>query len=127
MAGLSPEHLLIVLVIALIVIGPGKLPEVGAAICKSVREFQKATGGMQGDLLGSLTGGAKPPPPAEAPQAQPPTQSYPPQPAYGAPVSYPSQPPTQSYPPQPPAQSYPPQPDAPESGRPPEAGTQSGA
>ncbi len=127
MAGLSPEHLLIVLVIALIVIGPGKLPEVGAAIGKSVREFQKATGGMQGDLLGSLTGAAKPAPPAQAPQAQPPTQSYPPQPAYGAPVSYPPQPPTQSYPPQPPAQSYPPQPDALESGRPPDPGTQSGA
>lgn len=118
MAGLSPEHLLIVLVIALIVIGPGKLPEVGAAIGKSVREFQKATGGVQGDLLGSLTGAAKPAPPAQVPQAQPPTQSYPPQPAYGAPVSYPPQPPTQS---------YPPQPDAPESGRPPDPGTQSGA
>ena len=43
MAGLTPAHLLIILVIALIVIGPGKLPEVGAAIGKSFREFQKAT------------------------------------------------------------------------------------
>jgi sec-independent protein translocase protein TatA len=116
MAGLSPEHLLIVLVIALIVIGPGKLPEVGAAIGKSVREFQKATGGMQGDLLGTLTGAAKPAPPAQAPQTQPPAQSYSQQPGYGPPVSYPPQPgygePT----------SYPPQPDAPEPGQPPEPG-----
>jgi sec-independent protein translocase protein TatA len=32
-------HLLIILVITLIVIGPGKLPEVGGAIGKSFREF----------------------------------------------------------------------------------------
>ena len=44
MAGLTPAHLLLILVIALVVIGPGKLPEVGSAIGKSVREFQKATG-----------------------------------------------------------------------------------
>ncbi|MGA3057929.1 MAG: twin-arginine translocase TatA/TatE family subunit [Candidatus Limnocylindrales bacterium] len=36
MAGLTPTHLLI-LSIALIVVGPGKLPEVGASIGKSVR------------------------------------------------------------------------------------------
>jgi sec-independent protein translocase protein TatA len=47
MAGLTPAHLLLILMIALIVIGPGKLPEVGAAIGKSLREFQKATGQIQ--------------------------------------------------------------------------------
>ncbi len=90
MAGLSPAHLLIILVIALVVIGPGKLPEVGAAIGKSIREFQKATGGMQGDLLGTLTGGTKPAPPAQPPQVPPSVQSFPVQPA--PPPSYPPQP-----------------------------------
>ncbi|MGZ6267452.1 MAG: Sec-independent protein translocase subunit TatA/TatB [Candidatus Limnocylindrales bacterium] len=90
MAGLSPAHLLIILVIALVVIGPGKLPEVGAAIGKSIREFQKATGGMQGDLLGSLTGGTKPQQPAQPPQIPPSMQSSAVQPA--PPPSYPPQP-----------------------------------
>lgn len=47
MAGLTPAHLFMVLIIALVVIGPGKLPEVGAAVGKSVREFQKASSGVQ--------------------------------------------------------------------------------
>jgi TatA/E family protein of Tat protein translocase len=43
MEGLSPLHLVIVLVIAVLVLGPGKLPEVGSALGKSIREFRKAT------------------------------------------------------------------------------------
>ena len=42
MPNISPVHLVIVLIIALIVIGPGKLPEVGAALGKSIKEFRKA-------------------------------------------------------------------------------------
>ena len=91
MAGLTPAHLLIILVVALIVIGPGKLPEVGAAIGKSIREFQKASGGITDILTGSVT---QPAPPAQAPQ---PIQA---QPAQYQPAQYQ---PTQ---PQPPAQSY---------------------
>lgn len=45
MFGLTPAHLILVLAIALIVVGPGKLPELGSALGKSLREFQKATGG----------------------------------------------------------------------------------
>ena len=37
-----PE-LVMVLVVALVVFGPGKLPEVGAALGKSIREFRRAT------------------------------------------------------------------------------------
>jgi TatA/E family protein of Tat protein translocase len=87
MLGLSPAHLIIILVIALIVVGPGKLPEVGAAIGKSIREFQKATGGITDTLTGSIGQ-----PPTQAPptqvQAQPPVQSYyAAQPVYPAPVA----------------------------------------
>ncbi len=39
---LGPTELIIILVIALLVIGPGKLPEVGSALGKSIREFRKA-------------------------------------------------------------------------------------
>ena len=39
---IGPGELIIILVIALIVVGPGKLPDVGAALGKSIREFRKA-------------------------------------------------------------------------------------
>ena len=48
MGALSPVHLIIILIIALLVIGPGKLPEVGAALGKSIREFRKAATDLQG-------------------------------------------------------------------------------
>ena len=38
----APE-LIIVLVIALLVLGPGKLPEVGSALGKTIRELRSAT------------------------------------------------------------------------------------
>ena len=47
MEGLSPLHLIIVLVIAVLVLGPGKLPEVGATLGKAIREFRKASTDMQ--------------------------------------------------------------------------------
>jgi sec-independent protein translocase protein TatA len=43
MGAISPLHLLIVLVVALVVIGPRKLPETGAALGKALREFRDAT------------------------------------------------------------------------------------
>jgi len=43
MEGLSPLHLVIILVVAVLVLGPGKLPEVGAAFGKTLREFRRAT------------------------------------------------------------------------------------
>ncbi|MER3418048.1 MAG: twin-arginine translocase TatA/TatE family subunit [Chloroflexota bacterium] len=46
MGSLSPAHLLIILVVALLVIGPGKLSETGAALGKAVRDFRRA---LEGD------------------------------------------------------------------------------
>jgi sec-independent protein translocase protein TatA len=43
MPNIGPVELIIILVIALIVIGPGRLPDVGAALGKSIREFRKAS------------------------------------------------------------------------------------
>jgi sec-independent protein translocase protein TatA len=37
-----PMHLLLILVIVLIIFGPGKLPEIGAGLGKSIRSFKKA-------------------------------------------------------------------------------------
>ncbi|MBF6604281.1 MAG: twin-arginine translocase TatA/TatE family subunit [Chloroflexi bacterium] len=55
MGALSPIHLVIILVVALLILGPGKLPETGAALGKSIREFRDAIGGR-----GSDTGTAGP-------------------------------------------------------------------
>jgi len=46
----QPTHLLIILVIVLILFGPGKLPELGKGLGKGIREFKDALkGGMGGD------------------------------------------------------------------------------
>ena len=45
----QPMHLLVILVIALIVFGPGKLPELGAGLGKSIREFKKAISDGEGE------------------------------------------------------------------------------
>ena len=39
----GPLELIIVLVIALLVVGPGRLPEMGNAMGKTIREFRKAS------------------------------------------------------------------------------------
>ena len=41
--GLTPLHLVIILIIALIILGPGKLPEVGSALGKTIKEFRTAS------------------------------------------------------------------------------------
>ena len=88
MFGLTPAHLVLILIIALIVVGPGKLPEVGAAMGKSIREFQKASSGAQETVVSALTAPAVPQPPAVPYQAQPsPYQAQPAQPNPVEPVA----------------------------------------
>jgi sec-independent protein translocase protein TatA len=53
---LQPTHLLIVLAVALIVLGPKRLPEVGHALGKGLRDFRDAVSGdrqEQHDALAS--------------------------------------------------------------------------
>ncbi|HTD76760.1 MAG TPA: twin-arginine translocase TatA/TatE family subunit [Chloroflexota bacterium] len=42
---LQPGHLIVILVIVLLIFGPGKLPELGKAMGDGLRELKKATGG----------------------------------------------------------------------------------
>ncbi|MBO8142623.1 MAG: twin-arginine translocase TatA/TatE family subunit [Firmicutes bacterium] len=42
MFGLGVTELVIILILALIIFGPGKLPEVGRALGRSIREFREA-------------------------------------------------------------------------------------
>jgi len=41
--GIGLPELLVILVLALIIFGPGKLPDVGKALGRSIGEFKKAT------------------------------------------------------------------------------------
>ncbi|WP_298464302.1 twin-arginine translocase TatA/TatE family subunit [uncultured Mitsuokella sp.] len=43
MFGLGVPELVIILIIGLVVFGPGKLPDVGKALGKSIREFKQAS------------------------------------------------------------------------------------
>jgi sec-independent protein translocase protein TatA len=46
---LQPSHLFFILLIVLILFGPGKLPELGKGLGKGIREFKDALrGGMGG-------------------------------------------------------------------------------
>jgi sec-independent protein translocase protein TatA len=76
----APE-LIIILIIALIVLGPGKLPDVASSLGKSVREFRKAATDVSD--AGKLDAApprsvdapapAAPAPTAASPEAAPPT------------------------------------------------------
>jgi TatA/E family protein of Tat protein translocase len=80
--GITPLHLILVLAIALIVIGPGKLPEVGSALGKTIREFRKATTDVQDAVKFDAE-----PRQAQAPMAQPMMQAIAAAPVAAAPVA----------------------------------------
>ncbi|MDQ0199699.1 twin-arginine translocase TatA/TatE family subunit [Neobacillus ginsengisoli] len=42
--------LILILIVALVIFGPNKLPEIGRAFGKSLREFKKATEGIADDI-----------------------------------------------------------------------------
>ena len=46
MPNIGPGELILILIIAIVFIGPGRLPDVGAALGKSIREFRKASTDM---------------------------------------------------------------------------------
>ena len=45
----SPVHLVIIMVIVLILFGPGKLPDLGKGLGKGIREFKDAMRGDSGE------------------------------------------------------------------------------
>ena len=49
MVNVGPMELIIVLVIALLVLGPKRLPEAGRAVGKGMREFKDSLSGINAD------------------------------------------------------------------------------
>ena len=70
---------IVILVIALLILGPGKLPDVASAVGKSIREFRKASTDVQEavkiDTSPLPAGPSQPTPQAAPPQTQPTVQS----------------------------------------------------
>ena len=54
MGALQPMHLIVVLVIVLLIFGPGKLPELGRAVGDGMRELKRATSGEADTIAGRL-------------------------------------------------------------------------
>ncbi len=88
--------LAIVLVIVLIIWGPGKLPDVGSGMGRAIREFRKASSDTRNELSSKATHAdtaapptVRPEPPAPA-EVSPPPLPAPPSPYHPVPLGGPS-------------------------------------
>lgn len=83
---IGPGELILILIIALIVLGPGKLPDVASSLGKSVREFRKAATDV------TEAGRLDAPPASSAAAAAPPAAVAPPPPPVASPPADPATP-----------------------------------
>jgi sec-independent protein translocase protein TatA len=67
LGNIGPFELLLVLILALLILGPGKLPEVGSALGRTIREFRKASNEITGAVTDAqLASPATPAQPSDA-------------------------------------------------------------
>jgi TatA/E family protein of Tat protein translocase len=52
--GMGTPEILVIMVVALIIFGPGKLPEIGAQVGKAVRDFRRATSDLTSEFQSSI-------------------------------------------------------------------------
>ena len=69
----SPAKIIIVLIIALVVLGPKRLPEVGRSLGHGIREFKDSVGGVMDHDAPPTPATTPPQPPLAAPEAPKPT------------------------------------------------------
>jgi sec-independent protein translocase protein TatA len=74
---IHPLWIVAILVVVLIIFGPGRLPELGAGIGKAMREFRKATSELTTEVTHATEPVATPPAAAPPPAAPAPTESTP--------------------------------------------------
>ncbi len=74
--GIQPIHIIIILIVALLIFGPSRLPELGRSLGKGLNEFRRGTREMTQGFTDEITkadGHASPPPqpaqPGQAPAA----------------------------------------------------------
>ena len=81
MFGIGMQELIVILVIALLVVGPKRLPELARALGRGIAEFKRATNEAQQTLnaeLRHLDDAAPKTPPRESASDQPSSASTPP-------------------------------------------------
>lgn len=72
--GLQPIHIIAVVVVALLIFGPSKLPELGRSVGRSITEFRKGAKEMTGSFMEEVNQPVEPAAPA-APSAAAPAPS----------------------------------------------------
>ena len=63
---IHPLWIVAILVIVLIIFGPGRLPELGSAAGKAMREFRKATSELSNEVSSSVNATPAAPAPSDA-------------------------------------------------------------
>jgi len=66
MFGLQPTHLILILIVALIIFGPQRLPELGRSLGKSINEFRNASRELSDSM--NLDAPAQPAAPVPVPE-----------------------------------------------------------
>jgi sec-independent protein translocase protein TatA len=51
---IGPLEILVIFIVALVVFGPGKLPQIGRQVGRGVREFRKFQAGLRDDIEGAF-------------------------------------------------------------------------
>ena len=79
----QPTHLIVILIVALLVLGPKRLPGAGRALGETFRDFKDAISGDKHESTPAVQAAHTPPPVVQTPPAQ--AAAVPPQPAAPAP------------------------------------------
>jgi TatA/E family protein of Tat protein translocase len=69
MLNIGPQELIVVLIIALLVVGPSRLPELGRSIGKALREFRKVQDDVKDTLRINMNDDPAPAPRPHTPRA----------------------------------------------------------
>ena len=74
--GMGPMELMVILVLALIVFGPGKLPEIAGQVGRVVRDFRRMTGDLSSEFNRTLSLEIEERKSAQAPAPPAPPEGY---------------------------------------------------
>jgi len=64
--GIHWAYIVLLLVVVLIIFGPGRLPELGGAVGKAMKEFRKATTDLTNEVTSAVQAKPEPPAPTES-------------------------------------------------------------
>ena len=75
MFGIHWGYIVLLLVVVLIIFGPGRLPELGGAVGKAMREFRKATSEITNEMTSNSPAKPEPTPAEKTPTSETKTPS----------------------------------------------------